>query len=187
LLDDGLQQKNIKYDLKIVCFNSSDFIGNGFVLPAGPLRESINVLRDYDIVFLNGEMKSSKAYKKIKSISKNLEIFEGKYNPQNLKSINRNKNYLMFCGIGNPLEFENTLLKYKFRVKKKIIFADHYHYSDKEIFSIKEIAKKNKLSIITTEKDYFRLSLKQKKEINFLKVKLKIKNLNRLKKILFDI
>ena len=38
ILDDGLQQKNIKYDLKIVCFNSSEFIGNGFVLPAGPLR-----------------------------------------------------------------------------------------------------------------------------------------------------
>ena len=115
LLDDGLQQKNINYSLKIVCFNSSEFIGNGYLLPAGPLRENITELKNYDCVFLNGEIKSSKIKKKIKSINKNIEIFQGIYDPQNLKSFNRNKNFLMFCGIGNPNEFENTLLKYKFK------------------------------------------------------------------------
>ena len=59
LLDDGLQQKNIDYNLKIVCFNSSEFIGNGYLLPAGPLRENIAELKNYDCVFLNGEVKSS--------------------------------------------------------------------------------------------------------------------------------
>tara|TARA_X000000368_G_scaffold393480_1_gene359237 strand:- start:326 stop:1249 length:924 start_codon:yes stop_codon:yes gene_type:complete len=187
LLDDGLQQKNINYSLKIVCFNSSEFIGNGYLLPAGPLRENITELKNYDCVFLNGEIKSSKIKKKIKSINKNIEIFQGIYDPQNLKSFNRNKNFLMFCGIGNPNEFENTLLKYKFKLKKKFIFGDHYGFNDKEIFSIKEIAKQNKLSIITTEKDFLRLSSKQKKGIKFLKIKLKIKNLKKLNKILFNI
>ena len=37
LLDDGLQ-KNINYNLKILCFNSYNGIGNGLLLPAGPLR-----------------------------------------------------------------------------------------------------------------------------------------------------
>ncbi len=187
LLDDGLQQKNINYSLKIVCFNSSEFIGNGYLLPAGPLRENITELKNYDCVFLNGETKSSKLKKKIKSINKDIEIFEGSYDPQNLKTFNRNKNFLMFCGIGNPREFENTLLKYKFKIKKKFILADHHKFYDEEIFSIKEIAKKNKLSIITTEKDFLRLSSKQKKGIKFLKIKLKIKNLNKFKKILFNI
>ena len=187
LLDDGLQQKNINYSLKIVCFNSSEFIGNGYLLPAGPLRENITELKNYDCVFLNGEIKSSKIKKKIKSINKNIEIFQGIYDPQNLKSFNRNKNFLMFCGIGNPKEFENTLLKYKFKIKKKFIFADHHKFYDEEILSIKEIAKKNKLSIITTEKDFLRLSSKQKKGIKFIKIKLKIKNLNKFKKILFNI
>ena len=49
--------KNINYDLKIVCFNSEDAVGNEYMLPAGPLRESINVIKDYDLVFLNGEKK----------------------------------------------------------------------------------------------------------------------------------
>ena len=42
LFDDGLQDRSINYDLKIVCFNSIKRIGNGFLIPAGPLREKIN-------------------------------------------------------------------------------------------------------------------------------------------------
>ena len=57
ILDDGLQQKNINYDLSITCFNSSTGIGNGFLLPAGPLRENISALKSYDAVFINGEKK----------------------------------------------------------------------------------------------------------------------------------
>ena len=39
---------------------------------------------------------------KLKSINKNLKIFEGKYKPLNLNKFNLKKKYLMFCGIGNP-------------------------------------------------------------------------------------
>ena len=188
ILDDGLQQKNIKYDLKIVCFNSSEFIGNGFVLPAGPLRESIKEIKNYDIIFLNGSIKSSKKiYKKIKELNKNIEILEGEYIPQNINTFNKKKNYLMFCGIGNPKEFENTLLKHKFKLKEKFIFTDHHKFSNEEIILLKKIAQKNKLEIITTEKDYLRLNLKQKKNIKFLKINLKVNKINKLKKKLLDI
>ena len=57
ILDDGLQQKNINYDLKIVCFNSKYGLGNGYMLPAGPLRESLNVVKNCDLIFINGEKK----------------------------------------------------------------------------------------------------------------------------------
>ena len=188
ILDDGLQQKNIKYDLKISCFNSSEFIGNGFVLPAGPLRESIKEIKNYNIVFFNGSVKSSKkSFKQIKKLNKNIEILEGEYIPQNINTFNKKKNYLMFCGIGNPKEFENTLLKHKFKLKKKFIFADHHNFSNDEIISLKKIAKKKKLEIITTEKDYLRLNLKQKKDIKFLKINLKINKLHKLKKKLLEI
>ena len=188
ILDDGLQQKNIEYDLKILCFNSSDFVGNGFILPAGPLRESINEIKNCDVIFLNGSVKSSKKiFGKIKNLNKNIEILEGRYVPQNIKSFNKKNNYLMFCGIGNPKEFENTLLQHKFKLKKKIFFGDHHKFSDEDIISLKKIAKKNKLEIITTEKDYLRLNLKQKKNIKFLKINLKVNKLNKLKKKLINI
>ena len=54
ILDDGLQQKNIYYDLRIVCFNTEEGLGNEFILPAGPLREDINQIKNYDILILNG-------------------------------------------------------------------------------------------------------------------------------------
>ena len=96
--------------------------------------------------------------------------------PTNLKKINRNKNFLIFSGLGNPDEFEKTLAKYKFKVKKKYIYPDHYEFSDSEINKFKKEAKKEKLDIITTEKDYLRLTMNSKKNITYLKIKLKIKN-----------
>ena len=184
VIDDGLQQKNIKYDLKIACFNSQEGYGNSYLLPAGPLRESMDELKYYDVIIINGEKNNTKLKKKIKETSKNIKIFEGTYEPENLNNLNRYKNYLMFCGIGNPQEFEKTLFKFKFKIKNKIIFPDHYKFSNSEIKKLRNTAKKEKLNIITTEKDYLRMTKKQRVNINYLKVKLKIKKLNSFKKIL---
>ena len=187
ILDDGFQQKNIIYDLKILCFNSKKGIGNGMVIPSGPLRENLNEINHCDLIFINGEVKNNKLIKKIKSVKPNINIFETNYFPTNLKKFNSKQNFLMFCGIGNPHEFENTLSKYKFCIKRKFIYPDHYQILDKDIKAMKNLAKKEKLSIITTEKDYLRLHKRQKKDIKFLKIKLKIKNLYKLKKILLNL
>ena len=187
LLDDGLQQKNIKYNIRIICFNTDEGLGNGFLFPAGPLRENISEIKQNDLVFFNGEGKNLKLYQKIKSVNKNINIFRSTYKPLNLNKLNRKMKYLMFCGIGNPHEFEKTLLKYKFKIKKKIIFPDHHEISRKEIKIIKETAKKKGLNIITTEKDYYRLSKNQRKGLKVLKIKLEIQNLDKFKKILFSI
>ncbi len=69
VMDDGLQDVSIKKDLNIVCFNSTDLAGNGFLLPAGPLRESLKNLNRYQIVVINGK-KNVKFEKKIKKIVK---------------------------------------------------------------------------------------------------------------------
>ena len=187
LLDDGLQQTNIKYNLRIICFNTDEGIGNGFLFPAGPLRENISEIKKNDLVFFNGEDENLKLYKKIKSVNKNIKIFRSTYKPLNLNKLNRKIKYLMFCGIGNPHEFEKTLLKNKFKIKKKIIFPDHHEISSKEINNIKDKAKKEGLNIITTENDSYRLCKNQRKGLKVLKIKLEIQNLNKFKKILFNI
>ena len=96
------------------------------------------------------------------------------------------KNYLFFCGIGNPDEFRRTLKKYKFKIKKEFIFPDHFNFSNDQINKLKNIAKNKKLEIITTEKDYLRLSKKNKTNVNFLKIILKIKNNKKFSKFLND-
>ena len=186
ILDDGLQQKNIDYEVKIVCFNTREGLGNEFLIPAGPLRESVSQLKDYDIAFLNGENRNNELSLKLKSINKNLKIFKAKYKPENLNKLNLKKRYLMFCGIGNPHEFEKTLKKYKFRISEKIIFPDHYKLSPHKIKRLKDKARKKGLSLITTEKDFFRLTKYERKNIKFLKIKLEINNLKYFKKILID-
>ena len=186
ILDDGLQQKNINYDLKIACFNSEYGLGNEYMLPAGPLRESINEVKNYDLIFLNGEKKNNKLSSKLKSINKNLKIFHGKYKTLNLKNFDLKKKYLMFCGIGNPHEFKQTLIKYKFIISKKSIYPDHYKLSDNDLRKLKDKAKKENLLLITTEKDFFRLNKIQRKNIKFLKIKLEINDKKNLKKILIS-
>jgi tetraacyldisaccharide 4'-kinase len=186
ILDDGLQQKNIDYDLKIICFNAEDGFGNNYLLPAGPLRENINKVKNYDIAFINGEKKNNNLYFKLKSINKKLQIFKGKYKPVNLKRFNLKKKYLMFCGIGNPHEFEQTLVKNKFLIKERIIYPDHYRIPNEIFKKLKLKAKKRNLSIVTTEKDFFRLSKSQRKNIKFLKITLEIKDINKFKKLLIS-
>ena len=186
ILDDGLQQKNINYDLKIVCFNSKYALGNKYMLPAGPLRENLDYIKNYDFIFLNGEKKNNKLLSKLKSINKNLKVFEGKYKPLNLKNFNLRKKYLMFCGIGNPHEFEQTLIKYKFNISKKIIYPDHHKLTYIDLKKLKTQAKKENLVLVTTEKDFFRLNKIQRKNIKFLKIKLEIKDKIKFKKILIS-
>ena len=184
ILDDGLQEKKIKHNITIACFNSTSKIGNGLLIPAGPLREKLSNLKNYDAVFLNGEKKDKKFIGKIKKINRNIKIFEGKYKILNLKKLNRKKKYLVFSGIGNPEEFEKTLKQYKFNFNKHLIFPDHYDLSFNEIKQIKDMAKMQSLKILTTEKDYLRLKKKYKKDINYVKIDLNIKNLKSFSKFL---
>ena len=185
IIDDGLQDKTINYDLKIVCFDKENFIGNGKLIPAGPLREGLSNIKNFDVVFLNGPNKCKKEIKfLLKRINNNIKIFETY--PKILKNtkINRQNNYLIFSGIGNPQNFEFLLRKNKFKILKKIEFPDHYGFNDKEIKEIKYTAKKNKLKILTTEKDFLRLKKNQKKNVQKICIKLKIDDSKKFVKIL---
>ena len=103
--------------MSIVCFNTSNGVGNGKLLPAGPLREQLNELNNYDAVFLNGEI-NSRLIKKIKKYNKKIKIFSGKYVLKNRAKLNLKKNYLAFCGIGNPINFFNLLKLNKVKIKR---------------------------------------------------------------------
>ena len=182
ILDDGLQDKRIDYDISIACFNSTYGVGNGYLLPAGPLREKLEILKKYSAIFIIGEKKNIKLLSILKKF--NDKIFYSNYIPINIKNFDRKKSYLYFCGIGNPEEFDNTLNKYKFKISKKFIFPDHYNYTNEDLYKIKKIALKDKLEIITTEKDYERLNNNNKKNIKYLKIELQIENLKKFSNFL---
>ena len=174
ILDDGYQDLAIHKNLNIICFNSEQLIGNGHVLPAGPLREPLSSLKKCKIVVINGEKKDFFNLK-LKKKFPNLKIFYSNYIPINIKEF-QNKNIFAFAGVGNPENFFNLLKKNGFFLKKTKIFPDHYPYSKKELLALIDSAKRNNLEIITTEKDYYRILKFNLNEIKFIKINLIIEN-----------
>ncbi len=175
IFDDGLQERNIDYDLKIVCFKYKNWIGNGQLIPSGPLREKIESLKNYDAVFLNGKNETSDPIKKIiYKINPQIEIFESYYNIENLDELEKGSNYLIFSGIGDPPSFKEILLENNVKVVKEMIFPDHYIYKKNDITNILNEAQKINAKILTTEKDFFKIQESDIKKINFLKIGLKI-------------
>ena len=180
IFDDGLQDKSIKYDLKICCFSSNNWIGNGLVIPAGPLREKINSIKNFDIVFLNGPNINNEHIKKeILKVNDNIEIFEGRYKSINLNQIDISQNYVAFSGIGNPENFNFTLKENNLKILKHFSFPDHYDFKKSEIDNIKRYAIKNNSKIITTEKDYLRINKELRNEISYIAMDLEIINENK--------
>ena len=188
ILDDGLQDRSIKYDLKFVCFNNINWIGNGLTIPAGPLRENINSLKNYKHIFLNGNLENLDDIKEfIYKINPNLNLHVGKYVPLDIKKFNKNRNYLVFSGIGNHKSFVSMLREYKFNVIKDIEFPDHYKYTNYDINKILKLSNNLNCEIITTEKDYFRLNKEKIYNINFIKSELKILDEEKLISTIFNI
>ena len=177
ILDDGLQDKSINYDFKICCFSTNNWIGNGLTIPAGPLREEITSIKNFDIIFLNGPDIENKILKdKILKINKDIKIFETRYKLKNLNNLDTSKNYVAFSGIGNPNNFDYTLKENNFKIVKHFTFPDHYNYKKNEIDNLKKFANSKNLEIITTEKDYFRISENLRENINFIEIDLEIDN-----------
>jgi tetraacyldisaccharide 4'-kinase len=175
IFDDGLQDNSIKYDMEIVCFNNLNWIGNGLTLPSGPLRESINNLKFYENVFLNGNEESLIAIKdQIKKINPYMNINSGKYTPLNIDEFDKNQSYLVFSGIGNHKTFVEMLKNNKLKILSDLEYPDHYQYSKKDFDEIIINAKKYNAHIITTEKDYLRLENFNRNEILYIKSSLNI-------------
>ena len=177
ILDDGFQDYKIKKNLSIICFNSN-FEGNGFVIPAGPLRENLSSIKNAQIMIING-YKNLKFEKKILDINNNIDIYYSKYKAINYDKFNH-KELLVITGIGNPENFLKLLNNHNLKIAKKYIYPDHYNFSKEEVDNFISEAKKNGYQIICTEKDFHRIKVYDIKEIDYLKVELVLEKKERL-------
>tara|TARA_B100001179_G_scaffold225902_1_gene206273 strand:- start:3 stop:932 length:930 start_codon:yes stop_codon:yes gene_type:complete len=174
LLDDGFQDPSIKSDMSIVCFNQKQWIGNGFVIPSGPLREKLTALKRCDYVFING-YKNEEMEKIINKFNPKIKIFYTEYRLIDLDRI-KNKKFLAFAGIGNPSNFFDLLKKNNIEIIKTKSFPDHYNFTKKDILKLNQEANELNANLITTEKDFSRLKIDDKKNINYLKIELVFNN-----------
>ena len=174
ILDDGFQDFSVKKNLSIVCFNEKQWVGNSFTIPSGPLRENLSALKRADCIVINGK-KNKDIENKVFSENKEIKIFYTNHEPQNIKEF-KNKKIVAFAGIGNPENFFDLLKDNKLDIVETIKFPDHHKYSEKELENLLSKIKENNAILLTTEKDYFRISESFKKNIEYLKIKVEIEN-----------
>ena len=188
ILDDGLQDNSINYDVSFVCFNNLNWIGNGMTIPSGPLRENLKNLKKYQHLFLNGNLENLENLKEeILKINSEINIHIGKYEPVNLENFDSKDKYIIFSGIGNHQTFSSMIKKNGLIVIKEYEFPDHYNYTKKDIDKILNYARNLNCKIITTEKDYVRLKKFKTDQIKFIKSELKIIDEQKLLKFIMDL
>ncbi len=182
ILDDGYQDFGIKKDMNIVCFNENQQIGNGFLIPSGPLRQSLKSLRNCNVVFYNGT-KDRIFEQKIKKHNSKIEFVYYKYEATNINEF-KNKKLIALAGIGNPDNFFNFLEDYKLNIIKKLRYPDHYSFSKKNLDNLLQLKIKYNAKLVTTEKDYMRIDPQYINEFDFIPIKIRLQSANDLTKIL---
>ncbi|MDC6451455.1 tetraacyldisaccharide 4'-kinase [Alphaproteobacteria bacterium] len=170
VMDDGLQNYQLKQDIKMLLIDKKILFGNGYCIPAGPLRETINQgLKKIDAIIFTGNngMKNINVHfsKNIQSFNTTLKI------TKHLKT--KQTSFLAFCALANPMKFYETLEKNSFKVNSTKSFPDHHEYNNEDINKLKQEANSKNLKLITTEKDYVKIHDKENEisvlpiEINF--------------------
>lgn len=186
IVDDGLQNPAFIKDVKLLVVDGERAFGNGFLLPAGPLRQTLaSIEGNVNAVIMVGTSKTSKNSILQQKLDKNfalssavLKIFHATINPIGTYDIT--KKYIAFSGIGNPERFFKVLKEANFNIVQTEIFQDHHSYCELDLDNLVKKAISLNASLVTTRKDYVKIPTKYQEMILCLDVKLVINEENEL-------
>jgi len=158
LMDDGFQSPAIVKDASLIVIDSERGLGNGQVFPAGPLRAPLRPqLARTDALIIVGDGAAAAAVA-AEIAGQGKPVLRAHLKPDEAQAASlRGKRVLAFAGIGDPTRFFNTLRASGIDVASQRAFADHHPYSQGEIESLITEAKRDGLTLVTTEKDLARL------------------------------
>ncbi|MEP3048558.1 MAG: tetraacyldisaccharide 4'-kinase [Roseibium sp.] len=156
LMDDGFQNPALEKDLSLVLVDCSVGFGNGFCIPAGPLRAPADkqVLKT-DCLVLVGEGDAAEPAIHLAG-RKGLPIIHARIVPEQDELL-QDQSLFAFAGIGRPNKFYKTLDDMGLDVRKTRGFADHHAYSEADARSLIADAEAEGLQLVTTAKDMARL------------------------------
>ncbi|MHA6641877.1 tetraacyldisaccharide 4'-kinase [Mesorhizobium sp. A623] len=156
IMDDGFQSARIHIDYALVVVDARYGLGNGHVIPGGPLRASVsNQLLFTDAVLKMGDGQAADALVR-RAARGGKPIFEARTRPLGKKAF-AGKRLLAFAGIGHPEKFFATLAEAGGIVEQTRFFPDHHFYLEDELADLEEETKKTGLELVTTAKDAVRL------------------------------
>lgn len=168
ILDDGHQSYRIKKDIDIIVIDSMQNIGNGKLIPSGPLREPFyNGIKNSDLVVIIKYSEDDVFFK-----SKYYDFIQKQKPTFICKACVDicNSAVYPFCGIGFPWKFFQSLKSQNNNLLKTKIFPDHYDYNDFDIKTLISEAKSINAKLVTTEKDIVKINQKYYNEISVAKL-----------------
>ena len=174
ILDDGFQDFTIEKKFSILCFNQKQWIGNGLIIPSGPLREKFSALNRAQCVVINGK-KDTEIEEKIYKVNSKIQIYYSNFKLININKF-KDKKIVAFAGIGNPSNFFDLLKENNLNVLNKISFPDHYQFSKNDLDKLILESNNQNAILVTTEKDYCRINESYKNNIECAEVELEINN-----------
>jgi tetraacyldisaccharide 4'-kinase len=159
VMDDGFQNPSLKKELSIIAVDGARSIGNGRVIPAGPLRAPLDVqIKQARAIILVGGADGAAG---IEDLARryNVAVLHGRLEPNraSLAALGGRK-VLAFAGIGNPDKFFATLAEAGVTVAERESFRDHHRYTAAEAETLMRRADTAGLVLMTTEKDHVRLT-----------------------------
>jgi tetraacyldisaccharide 4'-kinase len=159
VMDDGFQNPSLAKDLSIVLVDGRRGIGNGRVVPAGPLRAPLEPQLDRAQALIVVGAPDGAAPLIERAERRKLPLFHGRLEPDRavVNAIGQRK-VLAFAGIADPEKFFATLTSAGIRIANQAGFPDHHRFSAAEARDLLAQAQADNLMLLTTEKDLARLT-----------------------------
>jgi tetraacyldisaccharide 4'-kinase len=159
VMDDGFQNPSLAKDFSVLVVDGQRGIGNGRVIPAGPLRAPLEaqLAQTHALVVIGPTAGAVDVVAAARA--HNIPIFAARLRPDpGFVAALGSGRVLAFAGIGDPQKFFATLAEAGIAVAATRSFADHHRYTYAEARSLCEDADRDGLALVTTEKDYVRLA-----------------------------
>jgi tetraacyldisaccharide 4'-kinase len=163
VLDDGFQHLRLHRDLNIVTIDATNPWGGGHLLPYGHLREPLSGLSRADCIVITrtDQVRSLDALQtEIRQHAGDIPIFHSRMSISRISPLHNSSAALVppvaaFCAVGNPGSFFKALTN---KVVLQKAFPDHHRYSQSDIDSLIEAARRaGANSLVTTAKDAVKL------------------------------
>ena len=158
LMDDGFQSPAVAKDASLIVIDGDRGLGNGQVFPAGPLRAPLKPqLARTDALIIVGNGNAAEAVA-AEVATQGKPVLRAHLKPDEAQAASlRGRRVLAFAGIGDPARFFDTLQASGVDVVVRRAFADHHPFSESEIESLIADARRDALTLVTTEKDLARM------------------------------
>lgn len=157
LMDDGYQNPRLAKDFSFALADAATGVGNGFCLPAGPLRAPVRrqIAAAHALVVV-GRGKAADPLVRL-AARKGLPIFHAELAVQPDADL-IGARVLAFAGIGRPSKFFDSLRAVGVDVVSERSFPDHHPFSGNEAEMLLKEAERLDLTPVTTAKDMVRLT-----------------------------